>query len=79
MKFDPYYTYRTGKTDEDCRLYVGDIVLQREEFVPRMRWYKGKVLKLIRGIDKKVCGGELLVLVYNKNGEKLLKSNDLYN
>ena len=21
------YTYRTGKTDEDCRLYVGDIVL----------------------------------------------------
>ena len=42
------YTYRTGKADENCRLYVGDIVLLREEFVPRMNWRKGKVLKLIR-------------------------------
>ena len=25
------YTYRTGKTDEDCRLYVGDNVLLREK------------------------------------------------
>ena len=36
------YTYRTGKTDEDSRLYVGDIVLLREEFVSRMKWRKGK-------------------------------------
>ena len=25
------YTYRIGKTDEDCLLYVGDIVLLREQ------------------------------------------------
>ena len=65
------YTYSTGKTDEDCRLYVGDIVLLREEFVPRMKWRKGKVLKLICGIDNKVRGAELLV--YNKNSEKTSK------
>ena len=44
------YTYRTGKTDKDCLLYVGDIVVLREEFIPRMKWRKGKILKLIRGI-----------------------------
>ena len=65
------YTYRTGKKVEDCRLYVGDIVLLREEFVPRMKWRKRKVLKLIRGIDNKVRGAELLV--YNKNSEKTSK------
>ena len=67
-------TYCTGKTDEDCRLCVGDIVLLREEFVPRMKWKwrKGKVMKLIRGIDNKVRGAELLV--YNKNGEKTSKA-----
>ena len=67
------YAYRTWKTDEDCRLYVGDIVLLREK---RMKWRKGKVMKLSCGIDNKVCGTELLV--YNKTVKKLLKSNDLY-
>ena len=31
------YTYRTGPTDEDCQLYVGNIVLLREKFVSRMK------------------------------------------
>ena len=70
------YTYGTRKADEDCRLYVRDIVLLREEFVPRMKWRKEKVLKLICGMDNKVRGAELLV--YNKTVKKLLKSNDLY-
>ena len=65
------YTYRTGKTDEDCRLYVGDIVSLRGEFVPRMKWRKGEVLKLIRGIDNKARSAELLV--YNKSSEKTSK------
>ena len=30
------YTYRIGKTDENCRLYKGDIALLREQFVPRL-------------------------------------------
>ena len=33
---DERYTYDNGKTDENCRLYKGDIVLLREEFVPRL-------------------------------------------
>ena len=65
------YTYRIRKIDEDCRLCVGAIVLLREEFVPRMKWRKGKVMELIRGIDNKVRGDELLV--YNKNSEKTSK------
>ena len=36
-----------------------------------MKWRKGKVLKLIRGIDNKVRGAELLV--YNKKSEKTSK------
>ena len=69
--FHEHYTYGTGKAGEDCRLYVGDIVLLREEFVPRVKWRQGKVLKLIRGIDNKVRGAELLV--YNKKSEKTSK------
>ena len=65
------YTYRIRKIDEDCRLCVGAIVLLREEFVPRMKWRKGKVMELIRGIDNKVRGDELLVC--NKNSEKTSK------
>ena len=67
--FHECYTYRTRKTDEDCRLYAADIVLLREEFVPRMKLPKRKVLKLICGIDNKVRGVELLV--DNKTVKKL--------
>ena len=65
------YTYRTGPTDEDCQLYVGNIVLLREKFVSRMKQRKGKVMKLIRRIDNNVRGAELLG--YNKNSEKTSK------
>ena len=59
------------ETVEDCRLYVRDIVLLREYFVPSMKWLKDKVITLIPGIDNKVRGAELLV--YNKNSEKTSK------
>ena len=36
-----------------------------------MKWRKGKILKLIRFIDNKVCDSEQLV--YNKNIEKASK------
>ena len=36
-----------------------------------MKWRKGKVMKLIREINNKVSGAELLV--YNKNSEKTSK------
>ena len=65
------YTCPTGKTDGDCRLYVGCIVVLREDFVPRMKWRKRKVMKLIHGIDNKIRGAELLV--YNKNNKKTSK------
>ena len=58
---DLYYTYHTGKTDEDWRPYVGDTVLLREEFVIKMKWRKGKVLKLIHVAE---------LLAHNKNSEK---------
>ena len=61
------YTYCSGKTDEDCRLYVGDVLLREK----RMKWRKEKVMKLICGIHNKVRGAELLV--YNKNNEKTFK------
>ena len=32
------YLYRDDRTDENCRLYVGDIVLIKENFVMRMKW-----------------------------------------
>ena len=61
-------SYRDNRTDENCRLYVGDIVLIKENFVTRMKWRKGKVLNLIRGKDNKVSGAELLI--YNRETGK---------
>ena len=58
-----------GKTDEDCQLYVGDIVSLTEDFVPRMKWHKGKVIKLICGINDKDCSSQLLV--YDKQWKNL--------
>ena len=61
------YSYRDDRTDENCRLYVGDIVLIKENFVTRMKRRKAKVLNLIRGKDK-VSGAELLI--YNREAGK---------
>ena len=58
------YSYRDYRTDENCRLYVGDIVLIKENFVTMMKWLKAKVLNLIRGKDNKVRDPELLI--YNR-------------
>ena len=62
------YSYRDGRTDENCRIYVGDIVLTKENFVTRMKWRKAKVLNLIRGKVNKVRGAELLI--YNRETGK---------
>ena len=62
------YSYRGDRTDENCRLYVGNIVLIKENFVTRMKWQKAKVLNLIRGKDNKVRSAELLI--YNRETGK---------
>ena len=57
--------------------FMQEILLYlREDFAPRIKRRKDKIMELIRGIDDKVQGVELLV--YNKNKEKSLKVNDLY-
>ena len=53
---------------KNCRLYVGDIVLIKENFVMRMKWQKAKVSNLIRGKDHKVRDAELLI--YNRETGK---------
>ena len=62
------YSYRDDRADENCRLYVGDIVLIKVNFITRMKWRKAKVLTLIRGKDNKVRGAELLI--YNRETGK---------
>ena len=62
------YSYRDDRTGDNCRVYVGDIVLIKENFVTRMKWRKAKVLNLIWGKGNKVRGAELLI--YNRETGK---------
>ena len=62
------HQYQNRKTNDNCFIDVGDVVIVMEDKVPRMRWKKAKVENLIRGRDKKVRGAELIV--YNEKNEK---------
>ena len=53
---------------KNCKLYVGDIVLIKENFVTRIKWQKAKVSNLIRGKNNKVRDGE--ILIYNRETGK---------
>ena len=62
---------RFNKTrfENKCRARIGDIVLIKEENVPRMKWKKRTIDKLIFGNDGLVRGVELLV--YQSKKEKV--------
>ena len=61
--------YNKTRFENKCRARIGDIVLIKEENVPRMNWKKRTIDKLIFGNDGLVRGVELLV--YQSKKEKV--------
>ena len=43
---------------QDNNVIVGDVVLSKEERIPRMKWRKEKIIGLIRGNDVEVRGSK---------------------
>ena len=65
-----YVNRRYGNYKRELR---GDIVLIKEDILPRMRWRKGKVINVIRGRDNLIRGVELEV--YQPNLNKTVRIN----
>ena len=61
--------------DDNCRteVIVVDVVLIKEENIPRMKWRKGKIIKVIRGNYGKVTGVKLNL--YQTKLKKTIVSN----
>ena len=59
--------YNNKKFDNSERLVINDIVLVKEENVPRMSWRKGRIVRLIKGSDGRVRGAELKVQQHNSD------------
>ena len=59
------YIYNRPCFLQDNSVIVGDVVLIKEESIPRMKWRKGKIIELIRGNNDKIT--EVKLNVYQKN------------
>ena len=53
------HIYERPRFLQDNSVTVSDVVLIKEESIPRMKWCKGKIIALILGIDRKVRGIKL--------------------
>ena len=59
------------KYDNHCDIKVGDVLLIKQDKIPRMCWKKGKVESLIIGTDGYVRGA-----ILKTHQKKLNKTND---
>ena len=62
--------------DDNCRTeaqIIVDVVLIKEKNIPRMKWRKGKIIKVIRGNYGKVTGVKLNL--YQTKLKKTIVSN----
>ena len=55
------HIYNGPRFLQDNSVIVGDVVLIKEESIPKMKWSKGKTIELIRGNDGRVRGFKLNV------------------
>ena len=56
-----YHRYQLRKSNKECLLKIDDVVIIKEDGVPRMNLKKAKVEKLIKGDDGYVRGAELTI------------------
>ena len=59
MQGREYYNYKKFKNSE--QIVIGDVVLVKEENLPRILWRKGRIINVIRGVDKLIRGAEIKV------------------
>ena len=63
-----YYNHKKFKNSE--QLVIGDVVPVKEENLPRISWRKGRIINVIRGVDKLIREAE--IKVRQRNSDKML-------
>ena len=68
-----YFYTNNKKYENKSSASVGDIVLIKENNIPRMKWRKGKIIKLIHGKDGLVRGVEICIYQRELNKTTTIK------
>ena len=68
-----YFYTNNRKYKNQCSACVDDIVLVKDSNIPRMKWKKGRITKLIHGKDGLVRGVEILIYQREQNKTTTIK------
>ena len=68
-----YKVYNNRKYKNKCSACVDNIVLVKDSYIPRMKWKKGRIMKLIHGKDGLVQGVEILIYQREQNKTTTMK------
>ena len=64
--------YNNKRFNNDLRLLHNNVVLIKEDNVPRMLWRKGRIIKFIKGSDDLSLGAEIKVYQRSKGATTIL-------
>ena len=62
------HSYDRNVKSSDCYLKIGDVVIVKDETLPRLSWRKGRVMELYAGDDDVIRSAS--VKVYQRNSDK---------
>ena len=63
------HCYGRKKVNDECKLRIEEIVLIKQENVPRLKWHKGRVTNFMAGQDKLIR--EVTLRTINDNGKRI--------
>ena len=69
------HCYDRKKVSDECKLRIGEIVLIKQENMPRLKWHKGRVMNFIVGQDKLIRG--VTVRAINSSGKRIIRKRPL--
>ena len=69
------HCYDRKKVSDECKLRIEEIVLIKQENVPRLKWHKGRVTNFMAGQDKLIR--EVTLRTINDNGKTITLKRSL--
>ena len=69
------HCYSKKKVSDECKLQIGEIVLIKQENVPRLKWHKGRVMNCLVGPDKRIC--RVILRTIKSNGKRITLKRSL--
>ena len=69
------HCYDRKNVSDECKLRIGEIVLIKQENMPRLKWHKGRVMNFIVCQDKLIRGVTLRAI--NNSGKRIILKRPL--